>query len=55
MTEGPIGPVRQEELPRSSDCSTKPISRKTGSRATSSPTLVARLEGRVVGSAGLEH
>ena len=39
VTEVPIGPARWEELPRSSNCSKKPISRKTGSRATSPPPL----------------
>ena len=53
MTEVPIGPARREELPQILELLDEADLPQDGLESHLSTTLVARLEGRVVGSAGL--
>ena len=54
MTEIPIGPARREELPQILELLDEAGLPQDGLENHLSTTLVARLEGRVVGSAALE-
>ena len=54
MTEVPIGPARREELPQILELLDEAGLPQDGLENHLSTTLVARLEGRVVGSAALE-
>ena len=54
MTEVPIGPARREELPQILELLDEAGLPQDGLESHLSTTLVARLEGRVVGSAALE-
>ncbi len=54
MTTGPIAPARREELPQILELLDETGLPQDGLESHLSTTLVARLEGRVVGSAALE-